>query len=221
MQKKKRFHVMLWQFISRSVFFWIPAALFLVLANEVRGKDPLPGDVGILTAINTYHSDWLTQTFLVITSLGSALFVAIAIAIATATMWYIGRKTDALFLLFAAGGTAAINITIKLLFERSRPNVFEHLILENGYSFPSGHAMISMSLALAVVILAWRTRYRWTAVITGTLYALLVGFSRLYLGVHYPSDVLAGWCISILWTLTLYHVLARFSAKHKIPFFSK
>jgi undecaprenyl-diphosphatase len=81
--------------------------------------------------------------------------------------------------------------------------------------------MISMSLALAVVILAWKTRYRWIAVIAASLYVLLVGISRLYLGVHYPSDVLGGWCISVLWILTLYHVLARFSAHRRIPFLSK
>lgn len=212
---------MAWQFIRRTVLFWAPAILFLVLANQVKGNDPLPGDVAILTTLYTFNSDWLTTFFIIITSLGSALFVSIGVTIAAATMWYIGRRKDAMFLLFAAGGTSAINIVFKLLFERNRPDVFQHLVVENGYSFPSGHAMISMSLALAVIILAWRTKYHWTAIILGGIYALLVGISRLYLGVHYPSDVLAGWCVSILWVLTLYHVLARFSARRRIPSLSK
>lgn len=218
---RRKLHRMLWQLLSRSVVFWVPALLFLVLANEVRGNDPLPGDIAILTTLNTFSSTWLTAMFMVITSLGSALFVVAGVLIASCTMWYIGQRKHALFLLFAAGGTSAINIVFKLLFARDRPDVFQHMVIEDGYSFPSGHAMISMSLALAVIILAWQTKYRLVAIVCGLLYALLVGVSRLYLGVHYPSDVIGGWCVSILWVLTLYHVLARFSARGRIPFLSK
>ena len=220
-KEKSKLYRMLGQLLRQTVFFWLPAVFFLVLANRVRGNDPLPGDIAVLTTLNTFASAWLTTGFIIITSLGSSLFVIAGVFIASVTMWYIGRRRDALFLVFAAGGTAAINIIFKLIFARDRPDIFQHLVVEDGYSFPSGHAMISMSLALAVITLAWRTKYRWTAIIVGALYALLVGISRLYLGVHYPSDIVAGWCVSILWILTLYHVLARFSKNRRIPFLSE
>lgn len=209
------------ELLRRSVLFWVPGVIFLALADEVRDKEPLPGDVSVLTTLNSFANDWLTSFFTVITSLGSSVFVVAGVTLAVATMWYIGRRKDAVFLLFAAGGTAVINILFKLFFARDRPDIFQHLVVENGYSFPSGHAMISMSLALAVIVLAWRTKHRAAALVIGSLYVLLVGISRLYLGVHYPSDIIGGWCVSILWVLSLYHALARFSAQRKISFLSK
>lgn len=214
--KKRPLHRMIWQFVRSTIYFWVPAFLFLVLANEVGEKEPLPGDVAILNGIHTFSSDWLDRFFLLVTSLGSAPFVIAGVTVAITAMYYIGEKRNALFLLFSAGGTAIINILFKLLFERERPDLWEHLVIESGYSFPSGHAMISSALALAIIILAWRTEYRWHAIIIGSLYTLLVGISRVYLGVHFPSDIIGGWCVSILWILTLYHVFARFTGRARL-----
>ena len=69
-------------------------------------------------------------------------------------------------------------------------------------SFPSGHALSSASFATAVILIAWPDRrLRWPAFIIGVGYALAVGVSRMYLGVHYPADVAAGWCLGVAWTL--------------------
>ena len=69
-------------------------------------------------------------------------------------------------------------------------------------SFPSGHALSSASFATAVILIAWPDRrLRWPAFIVGVGYALAVGVSRMYLGVHYPADVAAGWCLGVAWTL--------------------
>lgn len=209
-QQKRSFHRILPTFLRSTVLFWAPALVFLILANEVRLKEPLPGDVPILTTVNGFASPGLNDFFLAVTSLGSAPFVIAAVGIAAATMWYLGNRKNALFLIFAAGGTALINTVFKLLFERERPDLWQLLVVEEGFSFPSGHAMISSSLALVCIVLAWHTAHRWYAVIGGGLYALLVGISRIYLGVHYPSDVLAGWCISILWIITLHKVLNKY-----------
>ena len=207
---------MLWEYLRRTVIFWVPGLIFIAIANQIRGNEPLPGDVAVLQDIHTFSTTTLNKVFEVITALGSPPVVLIVAALAAATMWYLGQRRNATFLLFAAGGAAAINFVAKLLFTRERPDLWQHIVVEDGYSFPSGHAMVSMSLALAVIILAWPTRYRWVAVTAGVIYAALIGLSRLYLGVHFPSDIIGGWCISILWILTLYHTLARFSRRRTV-----
>jgi membrane-associated phospholipid phosphatase len=212
-KQKRSLHRMIWDFVRSTVYFWVPALLFIVIANQIRSSEPLPGDVGILTTIHTFTSSTLTTILELITALGSAPFVVSGVAVASATLWYLKYRRYALFLAFAAGGAAAINVVLKLFFTRERPDLWQHLVIEDGYSFPSGHAMISSTLALAVIVLAWRTKYRWAALIIGVLYMLLVGISRLYLGVHYPSDVIGGWCVSILWVVTLHHVFARYQKR--------
>jgi membrane-associated phospholipid phosphatase len=208
--QKRSLQRLIYQFVSSTVIFWLPVLIFLALANSVREKEPIFGDVAILQALHVLSAPWLDTFFTVITMLGSAPVVITAVVIAAATMFYLGKRRNAVFLIFAAGGTAVIDTVFKLLFQRQRPDLWQHLVVENGYSFPSGHAMISSTLALAVILMARQTKYRWYAVIAGSVYALLVGLSRLYLGVHFPSDVLAGWCVSILWIVTLYRVMSHY-----------
>lgn len=208
-RQKRSLHRIIWRYLVSTVFFWVPAVIFLALANEVLENEPLQADVAILTQVHTFTTTFLTKFFTIITTLGSAPVVIAGVVTAGAAMWYLKRRRDALFLIFAAGGTSAINIVFKLIFSRERPDLWQHLVIEDGYSFPSGHAMISCALALAVIMLAWHTRYRWLAVASGVLYTFLVGISRLYLGVHFPSDIVAGWCVSVLWIITLHQVLKR------------
>lgn len=70
--------------------------------------------------------------------------------------------------------------------------------------------MASAALACAVIYLAWRTKYRWFTLVLGAIYVGVIGLSRVYLGVHYPSDVVAGWCVSIIWS---YVVIVSFRAQ--------
>ena len=94
-----------------------------------------------------------------------------------------------------------INRTVKLLLHRVRPHLWQSPAPELDYGFPSGHAMSSMTLVAALVILTWRTRWRWLVLVVGGLFVLAIGWTRLYLGVHYPSDVLAAWTVSIAWAV--------------------
>ncbi|USX45815.1 phosphatase PAP2 family protein [Dietzia kunjamensis] len=110
-------------------------------------------------------------------------------------------------MLAAVYGSSRLNVAFKPAFERSRPDFWEHLSTENTFSFPSGHAMGSMSLAAPLVVLTWGSRYRWAALAVAVVYVLAVGASRVYLGVHFPSDVLAGWCLTVLWVGILVVIL--------------
>lgn len=109
------------------------------------------------------------------------------------------RRGDAAFFAVAVAGAMALDFAAKVLFGRARPDLWLSLAPESDYSFPSGHAMGSMALVAALVVLTWATRWRWAVLAAGGLFVGLVGLSRLYLGVHYPSDVLAGWLAALAW----------------------
>lgn len=193
------------------VLFGLPVIAFVGLANEIKETNPVPGDLAILHALHHLSSPFLDTLFVIITTLGSA---AAVVTIIVGTLWYLlhhNHRRDALFLVAAAGGTALLNLLFKLLFHRVRPDLWQQIVIEKGYSFPSGHAMISCSLALAAIIIAWPTRWRRRAIIAGVIYLVLVGVSRLYLGVHYPSDVLGGWLLSIAWIYLVHRAFGVFS----------
>jgi undecaprenyl-diphosphatase len=117
------------------------------------------------------------------------------------------RWGDALFWGLAVGGAGVLNFAAKQLFERIRPNLWLSIAPETTYSFPSGHAMGSMALVAALVVLLWPTRWRWLTLLVGSFFVLMVGLSRVYLGVHYPSDIVAGWTASLAWVVGVSVVL--------------
>jgi len=134
-----------------------------------------------------------------ITKLADPYNIMIVTGIVACVVWWKNRQADAIFLLLTVGGAMASDLLLKLIFKRSRPELWTHLVIETDFSFPSGHATISMAFLLALVFLAWPTKWRWPIVIIGTVIVTLIGFSRLYVGVHYPSDILAGWLVSLSW----------------------
>ncbi|WDZ95802.1 phosphatase PAP2 family protein [Herbaspirillum sp. WKF16] len=143
----------------------------------------------------------LDQVMVAITHMGSALVLAPLEIVFLC--WLLGRRRTAIaiFLAAAVGGGAALNSVFKGVFLRSRPELWGTLVSEHSYSFPSGHAMHTMALFVALAF-AFRNeaRGRWHFPFgLGLVFVFLVGFSRVYLGVHYPSDVLAGWMAAIAW----------------------
>ena len=114
------------------------------------------------------------------------------------------KLREGLFAGIAIVGSALLNLATKQVFARERPSLWDSIAPETTFSFPSGHAMGSMTLAAVLVLLAWNTRWRWWVALPMTLFVVLVGLSRVYLGVHYPSDILAGWAVAIAWTIGTY-----------------
>lgn len=113
-------------------------------------------------------------------------------------LWH-RRRGGAAFFAVAAIGAMALNFAAKILVGRARPDLWVAIAPEHGFSFPSGHAMGSIAAVTALVAPTWGTRWRRAAVGFGALFVALAGLSRLYLGVHYPSDVLTGWLASLAW----------------------
>jgi undecaprenyl-diphosphatase len=98
-------------------------------------------------------------------------------------------------------GAIIINRTAKALLHRVRPHLWDSVAPELDYAFPSGHAMSSMSLVAALVILTWGSPWGWPILIIGSLFVVGIGWTRLYLGVHFPSDILGGWMASVAWAI--------------------
>jgi undecaprenyl-diphosphatase len=148
---------------------------------------------------------WLRDAAIDITALGGGLVLTL-VSLAVAGFILLHRRYGALVLLIlASSGGALLNALLKSLFARDRPTIVPQLVTAMHKSFPSGHAMSSATiyLALAVLLAGLTVRRRDRAYILGVALTMtfLSGLSRVYLGVHYPSDVLAGWAAGLVWAL--------------------
>ncbi len=173
--------------------------LFGNLADEVIEKDTLYADEAVLKYINGLSTPLLDNVMVFLTSFGGVLAVMIASTILAAL--YARRRNwrASLFITFSIGGLLLVNSILKLFYQRERPELWDLLVNEATYSFPSGHSALSFGLAAIICLLLWRSRWRWITVGISAAYIMTIGFTRLYLGVHYPTDVLAGWLLAIIW----------------------
>lgn len=180
--------------------------LFVEIADEVMEGKTSNLDILMLKKIR-YAKDfsslpWLTQAARDITSLGGYTIVTLFGLI---VIIFLGLKRNIgtlICMLFAIAGGAVLNFLLKQLFSRGRPMI-DHLVDVNSYSFPSGHAMLSTVIYLTSGVLLASSENKMSMKIyylsIGILLFLLVGITRLYLGVHYPTDILAGWIAGTVW----------------------
>lgn len=187
----------------------LPLWVFGELAEELREMEDFAFDAPILLAAHAYGGASLDRIFIWITDVGYAYGVIPLDISIVLVLLVIKRWREATFALVSFGGSALLNMGAKQFFARDRPDLWESIVAEESFSFPSGHAMGSMTLAVAVTMLAWRTRWRWPVTAVAMTFALLVGISRVYLGVHYPSDIIGGWMAAIAWVVGVYFALFR------------
>lgn len=179
----------------------LPLLAFGALANDVMKHEGLLWDAPILHWVHDHSTPARDRFMLFMSAIGYAWGVVPAVPVMFIILMLYKRRGDALFFALAVGGAGLLNRGAKLFFRRTRPALWTSIAPETSFSFPSGHAMGSMALAATVAALLWPTRWRWPAVIIGGVFTFLVGLSRVYLGVHYPSDVLAGWAASVAWVV--------------------
>ncbi|KMM36222.1 phosphatase PAP2 family protein [Guptibacillus hwajinpoensis] len=177
--------------------------LFSELAEEILEKETLQFDQTIISAVDVIRSDWMLSIMEVITELGAVWWITVVSILTVAILWF--RKKDLwsiMFFIIAVAGGGLLTKVLKHFFARSRPTV-DAAYDAVGYSFPSGHAMGSFILYGFIGYLIIRSQRgkttKWISGILVALFILLIGFSRMYLGVHYPSDVLAGYAAGTLW----------------------
>lgn len=178
-------------------------ALFVELASHVRSGATQTFDDSVMRWMAAHRIEWIERSLLEITSLGTGLVVMMIVAISALFLVATQHRFSAFLLLVASGGGIVFNAILKSSFDRERPRLFEWLTEPSSSSFPSGHAMSSAIVYFTVAYLIARLeRRRWMRALTITislLLVLLISVSRLYLGVHYPSDVIAGVVIGLAW----------------------
>ena len=184
----------------------LPLWVFAELADEVHELEQFVFDDPILLRAHAFAGPGLDGFFVVVSRIGYQGVVAIDVLLVLALL-AIRRWREATFAAVAFLGSALLNLGAKQFFQRHRPTLWESISPEDSFSFPSGHAMGSMTLAATAVLLAWPTRWRWPMLVLMAVFTLLVGYSRVHLGVHFPSDILAGWMAGAAWVVSAYLAL--------------
>lgn len=208
-------------FIGAFVVVAVCAIAFVALASEILEQETPRIDTQILGFVRDLSTPLLDNFLAVATNIGGAVGVTILGLIISVMFLYKREYLRALIIAIGVFGAVALNLVLKSIFTRERPDIFLQLVHETGYSFPSGHAMSSAALGAAVVVALWHSRWRWWAVLGAAIYVILVGFSRIYLSVHYPTDVVAGWCVSVAWVLLVAIMLRSSLAKKVIARFKR
>jgi membrane-associated phospholipid phosphatase len=172
-------------------------------------------DAAIAKFAETHNTEWGEMMFLAFTQLGSSLLIAI-VAITVATLFFRRHRQQALALAVTGSAGWTLNVILKHLFHRGRPESASEFIHVVSWSFPSGHAMNATICYgfMAVLLLERETSPARRRLILGATSALvfLIGFSRVYLTVHYVSDVIAGFLAGVVWlaTCTLLYLAGRY-----------
>ncbi len=176
----------------------------IVLTDAVVNHQALAVlDVAWRDWVIAHRTGALTQVMVGASNLGSMpSLIVVALAVAAWLRWR-GRRGDVLLVVGGAMGAFALGPLLKIVVARPRPDVAERVVLVDSWSYPSGHSLNSLSVIGLLTVLAVLERpgplRRTLLTALGVLLVLTVGFSRVYLGVHWPSDVLGGWLIGVLW----------------------
>ncbi len=173
------------------------ATLFFELAEDVWLKEGFVWDAPLMLALHGMSRPWLDSLFIAITHTAS-IWVLLPLTITAVYLWSRSEKETAVLIIVSFVGAVILNSLLKVIFARPRPDIFPPLVVEQSYSFPSGHTMSAVAFYGLLSILLWQRGHHFWAVLSG-IWVFLVALSRVYLGAHYPSDVLASLALGTIW----------------------
>ncbi len=177
------------------LFVIVPAAVFAVVAVLVFVGGTPSWDISLLQ-LAARHQQAAARAFVeAYTTLGALWLVLVLLGCALVLLVRARLYRQAAFVATATALSMSASGILKLVFARPRPQVIPQSL--GSYSFPSGHTMSATGLAASLVVVLWPTRWRVPALVVGVVWAVGVGLSRVYLGYHFPSDVVAGWALSL------------------------
>lgn len=179
--------------------------LFVELAEQARltTSAVYRADQAIHTWFGHERQAGMTALLSTVTTIGGSVGLGTIAAVVAATLLVRKERASAVFVVVTAAVGALLNLGLKMIFARARPDMASALVVARWYSFPSGHAMGSFITFGALAYIALRQPWRWAAKSAGLAIALtmvvLVGLSRVYLGVHWTSDIAGGWSAGAVW----------------------
>lgn len=205
----------------------VGALIFLRLGSEVREGDNFALDRLILRALRGANNSavpigpaWLQGAMIDITALGGVTILTLLTALTAGYLLASGKTKTAIFVTIAITSGAILSNILKFGYARPRPDLVAHLVDVHSLSFPSGHAMNSAITYLTLGALLSRAEgsrsMRIFLMGVAIFLTLTIGFSRVYLGVHWPSDVVAGWCVGASWAALCSLVARSLQRGHKI-----
>jgi membrane-associated phospholipid phosphatase len=186
----------------KSIIF-LCILLLVWLCREVWQRESWPLDMNILLNIHHFANPALDHLMLSITSLGDPEFVVIIIVVSAGWLLWQRCLPEVKILILACTGALVLNQGMKLIFSRPRPTLWPSLLHETSFGFPSGHALGSIVLygLLAYFYAVYRPHHAKGIYLLSVILISSIGFSRLYLGVHYPTDIIAGYITGWLWLM--------------------
>ena len=196
--------------------------VFALLAANLYDQEAVALDTFVNPFLHSISSPALDAVMNAITALGSAPILVTVTVLAVVLLLSRGRRARALFVVTAIAGSVALNGTLKVAVERPRPVLAWSRVLPD-FSFPSGHTMNALVLYLALALIIWvsfGSRIGVASFVAAIVLSLLVGFSRLYLGYHYLSDVVGGFAAGIAWLLVValaFEIGPRTSLRRRRP----
>jgi undecaprenyl-diphosphatase len=189
----------------RRAYLWslMAIACFLIVSIIVQSGSFAQLDLRIIASVQGRESDKLTLLMEGLSWIGStAPVIILSISLAIFLFVILQHRSELVLLIAVVAGSTIINVVLKQLFHRERPDIYR-IVDEVGYGFPSGHSAGAMALYGVLTYLLWRhvatKKGRGALLFIGLLLTMGIGLSRIYLGVHYPSDVLGGYLISGAW----------------------
>ncbi|MEM9922319.1 MAG: phosphatase PAP2 family protein [Cyanobacteria bacterium P01_D01_bin.50] len=187
-------------FAIAAFLIWI----FLQIADKVVAEETTTLDTEFLQSIYSIHTPLLNKIMAGITYLGNGstlIYLSCFVGVFLLTQ---RRFINAFTLVIVASGGIGLNLWLKTLYGRVRPALWERIVEANSFSFPSGHAMVSLVIYGFIGYLLIVKFPSWSGIILffTTLLILAIGFSRLYLGVHWPTDVIAGYAAGLVWLIS-------------------
>ena len=203
------------------------AFAFMAIADEALEGDTHAFDESILKALrepgeasNPIGPAWLADMMADLTALGGIAVLTLLVVGVVFYLLSVGKRGTALLVGGAVGSGAILSALLKLGFDRPRPDLIAHLSHAYSSSFPSGHAMLSAVTYLTLgVLLARAHEGRRTKIIVmtyGVTLTVLIGLSRIYLGVHWPTDVMAGWALGAAWAAVWWLIAWQLQRRGKI-----
>lgn len=194
------------------IILFVCLIIVLALAEDVLEKEIMKGDIIGYNIVSKYLiSNFTIPIAKGITKLGGAVFL---ISLSTILLIVLKNKKVGLCIWLNLGISTILNQVLKNIFQRPRPTEYR-IINEAGYSFPSGHSMVSMAFYGFLIYLIYKNvknKYlKWGLTTLLSILIILIGLSRIYLGVHYTSDVIAGFLVSVSYLIIFIHFLPRWN----------